>query len=105
MAARRRLSAGRLASVRVRITLAATLVVGAALVAGALILVALRRHALVQSRWGGGQLRAAELAAAAARAPLPAVLPPFATPELTLVQLVDTEGRVVAASPQLVGRA
>ena len=93
----------RLASVRVRITLLATIAVAAGLAVGATLLVGSLRSALLDAQGGTGQRRAAELAALAGRGPLPAELPALDAGRLTLLQVLDMNGRVVAASPQLRG--
>lgn len=93
-----------LASVRFRITAAATVAVAAALVAGGFGLVFLLQAGVVSTIRGDAQLRVAEVAALAQRGPLPAVLPPLTASRLTLVQVVGADGRVRAASAPLDGR-
>jgi signal transduction histidine kinase len=93
----------RLASVRLRITLLATVALAAGLAVGASLLVGSLRNALLDAQSGTGQRRAAELAALAGRGPLPAELPAVDAGRLTLLQVIDLNGRVVAASAQLRG--
>jgi signal transduction histidine kinase len=83
--------------------LAATAVVAAALVVGAIALVSLLRAGLWRSLHEADQLRVAELAAIASRGPLPDPLPTFDAPQQTLVQVLDSGGRVIAASGPLRG--
>ena len=93
----------RLASVRVRITLLATIALAAGLAVGATLLVGSLRNALLDAQAGTGPRRAAELAALAGRGPLPAELPAVDAGRRTLLQVLDVNGRVVAASPELRG--
>lgn len=93
----------RLASVRVRITLLATLALAAGLAVGATLLVGSLRNALLDAQAGTGPRRAAELAALAGRGPLPAELPAVDAGRRTLLQVLDVNGRVVAASAELRG--
>ena len=86
-----------------RVTLIATLVVGLALVIGAVVLLALLRAGLLRSLSGGGPERAAEVAALASRGPLPDPLPPITAPRLTLLQVIDTDGTVITSSGELPG--
>ena len=81
----------------------ATVALAAGLGVGAMLLVGSLRNALLDSQGGTGQRRAAELAALAGRGPLPAELPPLDAGRLTLLQVLDNNGRVVAASAQLRG--
>jgi signal transduction histidine kinase len=92
-----------LASVRVRITLLATVALAAGLAVGATLLVGSLRNALLDAQGGTGPRRAAELAALAGRDPLPANLPALDAGRFTLLQVLDTNGRVIAASSQLRG--
>jgi signal transduction histidine kinase len=91
------------ASVRVRITLLATIALAAGLAVGATLLVGSLRNALLDAQAGTGPRRAAELAALAGRGPLPAELPTVDAGRQTLLQVIDVNGRVVAASPELRG--
>jgi signal transduction histidine kinase len=87
---------------RARTTLAACTVVGVALLAGAVGLLALVHHSLVATIDAGAAARAADIAAQAAQGPLPATLAVRGGEE-ALVQVVDVSGRVVAASANLQG--
>ncbi|QNE16997.1 HAMP domain-containing histidine kinase [Kribbella qitaiheensis] len=80
-------------TVRVRVTLAAVLVVGLALVAGALVLVALLSSALTDQVCANARERAAQLASS-----LPGTR--VSTPG-ELVQLVDASGKVIDAAPDV----
>src|SRR5437899_9552198 len=93
----------RFATVRVRVTVAATVVVAIGLIIGAVALLAVLRAGLLRSLSGSGPERAAEVAALASRGPLPDPLPDLEAPRLTLLQIIDTDGHVVAASRQLQG--
>lgn len=94
----------RFVSVRARITLVATLVVAAALVIASVALVALLHAGLVRSVAGEAKLRAAELAAMTATAPLPVPLPPLVAPRPTLVQVLAADGSILTANVELAGR-
>ena len=95
----------RIATVRVRITLAAVLVVGIALAAGGAWLVRAQRHSLTQNVETAARLRSRDIAATIADGDFPDVL---AVPrgDENLVQVVDAQG---ASSPRRrtcgVGRA
>jgi signal transduction histidine kinase len=93
-----------LASVRFRITVVATVALAAGLTIGAIGLVHLLRSALLDAQTGSGPARAAELAALAGRGPLPAELPSIGAGRLTLEQVINSNGEVIAASPELVGQ-
>ena len=93
----------RFASVRVRITVLATVIVAVALVIGSFALLGMLRGALLRAQSGSAPYRAAELSALAEHGPLPIPLPPLDTSRLTLLQVLDGNGRVVAASRQLQG--
>jgi signal transduction histidine kinase len=88
-------------SVRLRITVLATLAMAIGLLIGAAALLSGLRSALLDAQAGTAPRRAAELAADASRAPLPVVLPALDTDRLTLLQVLDGGGRVKAASAQL----
>ncbi len=94
----------RIATVRVRITLAAVLVVGAALAAGGAWLVRAHRHSLAQNVETAARLRSRDIAGTVADGDFPDVL---AVPrgDENLVQVVDSTGRVVASSANLRGAA
>jgi signal transduction histidine kinase len=87
----------RLATVRVRITAAAVLVVGAALVAGAFWLVRAHRNALTTSIESTARLRSQDIASTVADGAFPPILAGPRGDE-NLVQVVDEHGTVVAAS-------
>jgi signal transduction histidine kinase len=95
--------AGRAGTVRVRTTVAAVIVVGVALVLGAVTLVSLLRHNLTDQVRAAARAQATEVAnvlKSGAGAPDLAV----AEPDEQLVQIVDRAGRVVASSPNVSGR-
>jgi signal transduction histidine kinase len=94
----------RLATVRVRITAAAVLVVGAALVAGAFWLVRAHRDALTSNLETTARLRSQDIASTIDDGNFPRVL---AVPrgDENLVQVVDDNGNVVAASANIPGDA
>ena len=87
-----------------RITLLATAVVAIALVVGSVALLGLGRSALLRSQSGAAAQRAEAVTALAVDGVLPNPLPSLDAPRLTLIQVVATDGMVVAASQQLVGR-
>ena len=95
----------RVASVRLRISVVATLAVAIGLLIGAFALLAGLRQSLLDAHAGTGPLRAAELAALAAKGPLPPVLTASDSDRLTLLQVVDSNGAVVSASAELRGVA
>src|SRR3954470_17563660 len=92
----------RLSTVRVRITLASLLVVGAALVGGGILLVRAQRASLTHNVRSAVQLRARDITAGISTGDIPRLL---AVPggEDNLVQVVDSTGRVVASSRNLAG--
>jgi signal transduction histidine kinase len=92
------------ASVRLRITAAATIAVAAALLVGGFGLVALLQAGVIRTIRGDAQLRVAEVGALAQHGAIPVELPPFTTSRLTLVQVVEPDGNVRAASTPLLGR-
>jgi signal transduction histidine kinase len=94
----------RFATVRVRVTLAAVVVVGLALAAGGTWLVDAQRDSLTESIDTAARLRARDIASTITDGSFPAIL---AVPrgEENLVQVVDAGGRVVAASANLDGAA
>jgi signal transduction histidine kinase len=93
---------GRLATVRVRITAAAVIIVGAALVAGAFWLVRAHRNALTANLETTARLRSQDIASVISDGVFQHVL---AVPrgDENLVQVVDSEGTVVAASRNILG--
>jgi len=88
--------------VRVRITAFATIIVAAALVAGAFLLTGLLRSRLDDTATTAARLRARDIAGLAASDSLPATL---ALPgeESAVVQVVSSSGAVVAASQNIDG--
>jgi signal transduction histidine kinase len=92
-------------TVRTRVTLAATVVVAVALAVASIVVVMLLRAELVGSVAREAKVRAAELAALAATAPLADPLSPLIAPWPTLAQVVGPDGRVIASSVELQGRA
>jgi signal transduction histidine kinase len=92
----------RLASVRVRITLASLLVVGIALVVGGIFLVRAQRASLTQNVGSAVALRARDVASAISKGDIPRLL---AVPrgDDNLIQVVDAHGRIVASSRNLAG--
>jgi signal transduction histidine kinase len=92
----------RLASVRVRITLAALVVFGAALIVGGLLLVRAQRASLTRNVESTVEVRARDITAGISRGDIPRLL---AVPrgEDNLVQVVDSRGQVVASSRNLAG--
>jgi len=91
----------RLATVRVRITAAAVLVVGASLVAGAFWLVRAQRNGLTSNLETAARLRSQDIAGTIADGAFPRVLAGPRGDE-NLVQVVDANGAVVASSKNLV---
>lgn len=89
---------GRLRTVRVRLTVLAVLVVGLGLLAGAAVVVTLVRQTLTADAETQAWQRARDTAAAVEAGD------PRPVPGQALVQVVDRAGRVVSASPQLLGR-
>ena len=96
MAARRRWLLPRWRSVRARTTLLATLVVGVALAAGAVILLLSLENSLVRSGDAAAVAKARDLAAVVDAGGLPSTV--TAPGEDDVVQVVDSAGRVVVAS-------
>ena len=90
----------RVATVRARTTLAATLLVGIAVLAGAISLVVVLRRSLVEHVDDVAEVRADDVAALAAQDELPQTLA-VAGDDGGLVQVVDADGRVIAASAGL----
>lgn len=89
-------------SVRTRITVLASVIVGLALIAAAAGLLLTLQHSLVSSRDDLSRARALDLANQAADGSLPRLLTEVG--EDSLAQVVDSEGRVLAASSGLVGQ-
>ena len=90
-------------SVRLRITLLTTAVLAVGLLIAAVVLFVALRNSLLDAQAGSGPRHAAELAALAAKEPLPNPLPASDGEPLTLLQVLGTDGDVVAASTQLSG--
>jgi signal transduction histidine kinase len=89
----------RLGTVRVRITAAAVVVVGVAMVVGAVLLVSVLRETLTREVRAAARLRGQDVAAVlAANGAGPGPLAVDDAEEL-LIQVLDEGGRVVAASP------
>jgi signal transduction histidine kinase len=93
----------RTASIRTRTTFAACLVVGVALVVGALLVVVVLQRSLVSNVDAAVRTRAQDVAALARQGSLP---PTLAVPgeEAALVQVIDSAGRVVSASANIEGQ-
>ena len=94
----------RLATVRVRTTVAATAVVGLAMIVGALLLVALLRGSLLQGVENSVELRAMDIAAEIESNPGTSRLSIDDRDDM-LVQVIDAGGTVVASSHNVQGRA
>ena len=95
----------RLGTVRVRITAAAVVVVGVAMVVGAVLLVSVLRETLTREVRAAARLRGQDVAAVlAANGSGPGPLAVDDAEEL-LIQVLDEGGRVVAASPGAGGLA
>jgi signal transduction histidine kinase len=95
--ARRRAALG---TVRVRTTLAAAVIVGVALVAGALALLLLLRNELTDEVRAAAQLRADDVATALEDGASPEEVTASSDDDV-LIQVRDEDGRVVASSPHL----
>jgi signal transduction histidine kinase len=100
-----RAAAWRLGMVRVRTTLAAVVVVGAAMAVGAVVLVAVLRGTLSREVRTAAGLRGQDVASLLASDPAPAGPLAVAEPDELLIQVLDDRGRVVAASPNAGGLA
>jgi signal transduction histidine kinase len=92
------------ATVRIRTTVFATLVVTAALVTGAILLIVVQQRALVSGLEQSTRIRAADVAALAKRGTLPKDLT-AAREDDAFTQVVDARGSVMAASKNLRGEA
>jgi signal transduction histidine kinase len=90
------------ATVRVRTTVFATLVVTAALVVGAIVLLVVQQRALVTGLEQSARARAIDVASLAKRSVLPVTLT-AAKEDDAFTQVVDDDGTVVAASKNLRG--
>ncbi len=93
----------RLGTVRVRTTIAATVVVGVALALGGLALVVLLRSAMTENVQVAAESRAEDLVALLAAGMPPALLT-LGDAEDSLVQVLDTTGAVVVSSSDITGR-
>jgi len=91
------------ASVRVRITVLSGSIVAAALITASIILLGMLRDSELQAQSATARQQAAELQTVANDAPLPNPLPELQTPRLTVLQVIDADGQVLAASSQLQG--
>ena len=89
-------------SVRVRTTLAATLVVALVLVVGTWLLLATLEDALTRSQDDSARTRARDVASLVAAGKLPQVLAP--TNDDSFIQVVDGAGQVLAATSNVRGR-
>ena len=94
----------RIGSVRVRTTAAATLIVGLALMFGAVGLVTLLHRSQIDGIETAAGLRAHDVAALVRSGTLPPTLP-GAGGDTALVQVVDASGRVIAATDNVSGEA
>lgn len=93
----------RLGSVRVRTTIAATLVVGVALALGGLVLVVLLRSAMTDSVQTAAESRAEDMVALLTSGMPPALLT-LDDSEGSMVQVLDALGGVAASSSNIAGR-
>ncbi len=91
------------ASIRVRTTAAAVVVVGLSLVLGGLMMTSLLRRALERDVRTAAQLRARDVATVLKEGSGPGSLA-VEDPEDSLIQVLDATGNVVAASPNMTGR-
>jgi signal transduction histidine kinase len=92
----------RFGSVRVRTTTAATLIVGLALTFGAIELVSMLHRSELANIETAARLRARDVGALVRNGTLPATLPGSGS-DTALVQVVDGNGRVVAATGNVAG--
>jgi signal transduction histidine kinase len=89
--------------VRARLTIAATIVVGVALAAGAVAVLAVLRATLTQDVRTAASLRATQIAASISDAD--GVVPVIGNQDGELVQVIDGSGRAVGGSPHMTGAA
>lgn len=94
----------RLASIRVRTTLAATLVVGVAAIVAGLVLVQVLRATLTHNLDALAKVRASDVATLMRSGTLRDTIP-SAFEETSLVQVVDPAGHVIASSANLQGQS
>jgi signal transduction histidine kinase len=92
-------------SVRVRTTVAATVVVGVAMGVGALLLVSVLRQALTREVGTAALLRAADVVAVLESGAQPAPALTVDDPDDLLIQVLDGDGGVVASSANVNGLA
>ncbi len=83
----------------------AVLTVGATLAAASVLLLVLLRGSLEDPMRGEARARAADVVAALSQVPTPSTVPALAAPWPSLAQVLDGDGRVVASSAELTGRA
>jgi len=95
---------GRLGTVRIRTTVAAVVVAGLAMAAGALVLVAVLRDSLTQEVATAARLRAEDVASLLATDPSGRGSLVVDDPEEWIIQVLDQVGRVVRASANAEGR-
>jgi signal transduction histidine kinase len=103
MAAERRHRPARLGTVRVRTTVAAVLVAGLAMAVGGLALVAVLRASLTRELATAARLRGQDVAEVLAADPDDRGPLAVDEPDELLIQVLDADGRVVAASPNAQG--
>jgi len=89
-------------SVRVRTTLLAIAIVGAAMVVGGVVMVTVLRHTMTASAESEARLRADDIAGLVKTGALPRELPGQGD-QATVVQVVDESGRVIGQSPAIHG--
>jgi len=95
----------RLGTVRVRTTVAAVVVVGVAMGVGAVVLIAVLRGTLTREVRIAAQLRGQDVATLLASDPSPVGALAVDEADELLIQVLDDQGRVVAASPNAGGLA
>jgi len=93
----------RLGTVRVRTTVAAVVVVGVAMGVGAVVLIAVLRGTLTREVRIAAQLRGQDVATLLASDPSPVGALAVDEADELLIQVLDDQGRVVAASPNAGG--
>jgi len=101
---RRPINRARRSSLRARLTLLATTLVAAVLLVCALALVATQQRLLLRGVDEALVQRADNIQAVVARDPVGTVLPGEGDREDSFLQLLDTAGHLVAASPNVAGR-
>jgi signal transduction histidine kinase len=103
MAAEQRGRLARLASIRSRTTFAATLVVVTAMVLGAVLVVVVLRHTLIDNLEDAARRRGRDVAALVRQGALPSVLG-SAGEEDAIVQVLDDRQRVISTTENLTGQ-